>query len=190
MIRTSTVVYVVLLLALVGAYFYLRDRQQPAEIELTAEPTEEVSYLFLAEEGIPSGIRIEAKTGEAVEVARDAGNAWVIREPVEAPADQGAAEAAASQITAMRILDRVPDIDPAIVGLEEPAYVLKLKFEEGGERTVDVGMLTPSETGYYVRDPLSNVVIVSRSAIEALVGLLENPPYLETPSPADATPTP
>ena len=190
MIRNSTVVYVLLLLALVGAYFYLRDRRQPAQIELTAEPTLEVSYLFSAEQGTPTSIRIEAKSGEAVEVARGADNAWIIREPLEAPAEQGAAEAAASQITTMRILDRVPDIEPEIVGLEEPAYVLTLGFDDGGKHSVDVGMLTPTESGYYARDLAGNIVIISRSAVEALVSLLENPPYLETPIPAVPTPTP
>jgi hypothetical protein len=189
MIRTSTVVYIVLLLALVGAYFYLKNRDQNAETEPTAEPSAEVTqaYLFPAEDGTPTSIRIESKTRGTVEVARDADNAWALTEPVEAKADQAAAEAAASQVTAMRILDTVPDVDPKIVGLEVPEYVLTIKFTSGGERTVDVGVITPTESGYYVRDGEGEVVIVSRDAIEPLIGLLDNPPYQETPTPHPAT---
>lgn len=189
MIRPSTVVYVVLLLGLVGAYFYLRNREQPADIELTVEPSAEATqaYLFPAEEGTPTNIRIESKTGETVEVARDAENAWMLNQPVEAKADQAAAEAAASQVTAMRIVDTVPDVDPEIVGLETPEYVLTIKFTSGGERTVDVGVITPTESGYYVREAAGEIVIVSRDAIDPLVGLLDNPPYLETPTPDPAT---
>jgi hypothetical protein len=189
MIRRSTVVYIVLLLALLGAYYYLNNREQPAEIELTMEPGSEVvpTYLFTAEEGTPTGIRIESKTGETVEVARGEDNAWALTQPVEAKADQGAAEAAASQVTTMRIVDTVPDVDFGIVGLQDPEYVLTIKFTSGGERMVDVGVITPSETGYYVRDG-EKVVIVSRSAIDALLGLLTNPPYLETPTPEAGTP--
>ena len=195
MIRTSTVVYVVLLLVLVGAYLYLRNRPQPADIELTAEPVTESApvYLFTAENGTPTSIRLEAKSGEIVWVARDAENAWALTEPIEAKANQGAAEAAASQITTMRILDTVPDVDLEIVGLEVPEYVLTIEFTEGGERIVDVGVLTPTESGYYVRDTEGKVVIVSRSAIDSLLGLLDNPPYLETPTAetgATATATP
>jgi len=192
MIRTSTVVYLVLLLGLVGAYLYLRNRPQPADIELTAEPLSEAApvYLFTAEDGTPTSIRLEAKSGEIVQVARGAENAWSLREPVEAAADQAAAEAAASQITTMRVLDTVPDVDSEIVGLEVPEYVLTVEFTEGGERTVDVGVITPTESGYYVRDTDGKVVIVSRSGIDALLGLLDNPPYLETPtSETDATAT-
>jgi hypothetical protein len=110
-----------------------------------------------------------------------------LTEPVEAKADQAAAEAAASQIATMRILDTVPDVDLNIVGLEDPEYVLTVKFTSGGERTADVGVITPTESGYYVRDAEGGVVIVSRDAIDPLIGLLDNPPYLETPTPDPAT---
>lgn len=189
MIRRSTVVYIVLLLVLAGVYYYLNNREQPAEIELTVEPSSEVAeeYLFTAEEGTPTSIRIESKSGETVEVARGEDNAWTLIQPVEAKADQGASEAAASQVSTMRILDTVPDLDPGIIGLDDPEYVLTLKFTSGGQRTVDVGVITPTESGYYVRDA-DKTVIVSRSAIDSLLGLLTNPPYLETPTPVPVTP--
>ena len=189
MIRTSTIVYVVLLLALVGAYFYLKNREQPTDIEVTVEPSAEGSqaYLFPAEEGSPTSIRIESKTGQNVEVTRDADNSWMLSQPVEAEADPAAAEAAASQVTTMRIVDTVPDVDLKIVGLEDPEYVLTVAFKSGGERSVDVGVITPTESGYYVRDVEGEVVIVSRDALEPLIGLLDNPPYLATPTPDAAT---
>jgi hypothetical protein len=186
MIRRSTVVYIVLLLVLAGAYYYLNNREPSADIELTVEPTSEASYLFTAEEGTPTSIRIESKTGETIEVTRGEDNAWALTQPDEAKADQAAAEAAASQITTMRIVDTVPDVDPGIVGLEDPEYVLTIQFTSGEERTVDVGVITPSESGYYVRDA-EEVIIVSRSAIDSLLGLLTNPPYLETPTPPPGT---
>jgi hypothetical protein len=191
MIRRSTVVYIVLLLLLAGVYYYLNNREQPAEIELTLEPgTEEAtpSYLFTAEEGAPTSIHIESKTGESVEVARGEDNAWTLTQPREAAADQAAAEAAASQVTTMRVVDTVPDLDPSIVGLQDPEYVLTVKFTGGEERTVDIGVITPTESGYYVRDTADKTVIISRSAIDSLLGLLTNPPYLETPTPASVTP--
>src|SRR5215216_4876793 len=128
MIRRSTVVYIILLLVLVGTYYYLNNREQPAEIELTLEPSAEASqaYLFAVEAGAPTGIRIEAKSGETVEVARGEDDAWAVIQPSEAKADQAAAEAAASQITTMPILDTVPDVDPDIVGLKDPEYVLSV----------------------------------------------------------------
>jgi hypothetical protein len=195
MIRRSTVVYIVILVALVGAYFYLKNRNQAEEADVlaTVEPSEEVSYLFTEDNGIPTRIRIEAKTGEIVEVARDAENAWMLTLPLEAKAEQGSSEAAASQVTTMRVLDTIPEIDLEVVGLKDPVYTITIEFTGGKERTINIGVITPSENGYYVQD-VSNkeVVIVSKSAVDALLGLLTSPPYLETPtpSPLPATETP
>ncbi len=193
MIRRPTVVYIVLLLALAGAYYYLNNRNKTAGIEVTAEATSEVTqaYLFTAEDGTPSSIRIESKAGQTVEVARGADNAWAVTQPIEVKAEQGVAEAAASQITTMSILDTVPEIDPKIVGLETPEYVLTVQFTNGVERTVDIGVITPTESGYYIRNASGKVVIVSKSAIDSLLGMLIAPPYLETltPSPIPATET-
>ena len=43
--------------------------------------------------------------------------------------------------------------------------------------------MTPTESGYYVSDTGGQIVVVSRSSVDALIALLENPPYLETPTP-------
>ena len=70
MIRRSTVVYIVILLALAGAYYYLNNRTEPvADIDVTPEATvEEIRYLFTEDDGVPVSIRIEAITGEVLEV--------------------------------------------------------------------------------------------------------------------------
>jgi hypothetical protein len=185
MIRRSTVVYIILLLVLAGAYWYLNNRQETADIEPTVEAGTDTAqtFLFPAEAGTPTRIRIDAKSGEVVEIARSEEDTWEVTEPEEAAADQAASEAAATQITTLRVLDRVPDLDPAIIGLEEPAYQLSVSFTSGEEQTVDVGDLTPSESGYYVRDG-DSVVIVSRNAIDSVLRLLTDPPYQETPTPS------
>src|SRR5512142_475345 len=170
MIRRSTVVYIVLLLILVGAHFYLKNSAKTADTATpaTATPSAEVTYLFPAEQGTPSSIRVDAKSGKLVEVARDADKTWMVTEPLRAKADQGSAEAAASQVTTMRVLDSVPSVDPKIIGLEVPEYVLTVKFTSGVEQTVNVGIVTPTQNGYYVRDTAGKIVIVSKDAVDAL----------------------
>ena len=185
MIRRSTVVYITILLALAAVYYYLNNREQSPAVEVTPGSTEEISYLFKAEEGIPTRIQIESSSGEAVEVARDAGNAWALVQPVESEAEQGSAEAAASQLTTMRIVDRISNVDSELVGLAEPAYILTAGFDNGTERTLHIGVVTPSESGYYVQESSGgDVFIVSKSAVDALLRLLTNPPYAQTPVPA------
>lgn len=189
--RRSTIVFLLLLLVLAGVYYYLNHRGQPADIAITLEPETQTSYLFTAEDGLPTRIRIEAKTGERVEVARDPEGAWALILPVETQADQAAAEAAASQVTTLRVLDTVPDVDLEIVGLTVPEYTLTIQFTSGVERKAEIGVITPTESGYYVRNEEGKIVIVSKSSVDSSLGLLTNPPYLETPAPSPtATETP
>jgi hypothetical protein len=186
MIRRSTVVYIVILLAVIGTYFYFKNReQQPVEDpSVTPEATAtETRYLFNAEEGIATSIRIIAKTGETVGVTRDATNAWMLTTPVEAKADAAAAEAAASQVSSLRVLDSISNIDLDLVGTSIPDYMLNITFDSGVERTIKVGVVTPTESGYYVQDASGgDVLIVSKSSLDPLLGLLTMPPYLETPT--------
>jgi len=184
--RRSTVIFLLLFVIAVGAYYFLKNRKeaQPADVLITPEVTTQVSFLFDAADGVPTDIKIESKTGEVVEIARNADNAWAVVTPIEAAADQGLAEAAASQVTTIRVQDKIQNIDLDVLGLKSPEYVLTIKFTGGVERKADIGVITPSEGGYYVRNEAGEIVIVSKDSVDALVGLLSNPPYAETPTPS------
>ena len=191
--RRSTIVFLLLFVIAAGAYYFLNNRKQaePVDVQITSEPTSEVSFLFDAADGVPTSIHIESKTGEVVEVARNAENAWAVILPVEASADQGLAEAAASQVTTMSVQEKIPNVDLEVVGLATPEYVLTIKFTNGKERKAEVGVITPSEGGYYVRNEAGEILIVSRDSLDALLGMLTNPPFAATPTPSPiATETP
>jgi hypothetical protein len=185
MIRRSTVVYITILIAVLAVFLYFNFRNAPASAAPTPTPDTEVSYLYQAAEGTPTGIQVRAKSGKTVELARNAEGAWALKQPLKAAAAQGSSEAAASQVLAMRILEKIAKISPDVVGLREPDYVLTVKFSNGTERSTHIGVVTPSESGYYVQDSSGgDVFIISKSSVDALLGLLNTPPYLETPTPS------
>lgn len=188
--RRSTMIFVLLFVIAAGAYYFINNREEPADITITLEPEDEITYLFSPDEGVPTGIRIESKDGAVVEVERGADGAWTLKQPFEAAANSGSVEAAASQITTMRVLDTLPDVDLDVVGLEAPEYELTVTFGDV-ERIVSIGVITPTGAGYYALNENGDVVIVSAGAVDGLLNLFENPPYLETltPSPT-ATETP
>jgi Domain of unknown function (DUF4340) len=191
--RRSTIVIILLLLIVAGAYYYVNNHAKSADVSLTQEPTTQaVSYLFNAQDGIPTDIRVESKTGETVELARNAQNAWALKQPIETAAEQRAAEAAASQVTTIQVTAHLPNtVSLKDVGLDAPAYTLIVKFTNGVERKANIGVVTPSESGYYVQlDGAGQIVIVSKDSIDALIGLLTNPPYAETLTPSPTAPTP
>ena len=189
--QAGTWITVLIFIGLIGAAVYLNRQKDTAEVEVT--PASEPSYLFSAiADGNPTSIEIKPAEGDAqrVRIARNAENVWALELPIEAEADQGMSEAAATQISALEILDPI-DADPAIFGLDNPAYVITLEFDGGKKHTLEVGDSTPTSKGYYVRVDSDKMMIVDLSGIASLLQLAAFPPYLVTATPeAVVTPTP
>ncbi|HSM71294.1 MAG TPA: DUF4340 domain-containing protein [Anaerolineales bacterium] len=182
--RRSTVIYILLLVILAGLYNSLNNRIPETDLEEPAFTQESIEYLFDSTDGIPTSIRIESKTGDIVELARNAENAWVLTKPTEASADQGTVEAAAGQLTTVRVLDRIQGLSKDAVGLADPEYTLTMQFSGDVERIIDIGVLTPTESGYYAsQGQEDDVLIVSNAGLDVLIGFLTNPPYLATEAP-------
>ncbi len=187
--RRSTVIYLILFAIVLGAAYYFNKRAETAEAEVTPEATlPPIEYLFTSANGLPTSIRIESKTGEVVEVARNEENAWALILPEEAAADQGAVEAAATQVSTMRILERIPGLTAEAAGLDDPEYTMTFQFTSGVERIIEVGVLTPTERGYYAGGEDGEIMIISQSAVDSLLGLLTNLPYAPTETPPPAAP--
>jgi len=181
--RASTWIAVVLLIALVGLTFYLKNEKEKSVIE-DVTPVSEPATLFNPQDGSASSIEIKPADGEAVKVARNAENAWVVEMPIEAEADQGLAEAAAAQVSALQILSQIEnDADPEIFGLKNPAFIVMLEFQNGKKHTLEVGDPTPTNSGYYVRLDNGRIVVTDLSGISSLLQLGYFPPYLNTPTP-------
>jgi hypothetical protein len=179
--KRSTWIVLVVFLALVGLLVYLNQRETPVE-EADSTPTETVEYLFSATGGLPSSIDIEARTGERVAIERNEAGAWVLKQPIEMEANQGSAEAAASQLSALRILSR-PEVAPGEAGLVEPSYVMIVKLTGGTEEVVRIGDLTPTSSGYYTNiNGSDEVLIVGKTGLDSLLTMVTSPPFLESPT--------
>ena len=184
-----SIVFLLIFAVLFGAYYLLKNRPEPVDVNVTPELTSEpIEYIIQPEDGLPSRIHIESKDGEVVEVARNEGNAWVLILPEETAADQGSVEAAAGQVATMRILNHLTNTPSDVVGLDEPEHVINLTFPGNVERTIEIGVLTPTGNGYYVRGENGDIVIVSSYAVDSLLGLLTTPPYAPTEIPTLAAP--
>jgi hypothetical protein len=146
--------------------------------------------LFEADARQPSSIRIENAAGDAVEFARGADGAWQLSAPSDTAADQAAAEAAATQIGALRSLS-VVRLAPAVVGLDSPSFTLTVMFEgEATPHSLRVGSPTPIQDGYYAQLDNGAFQVVDKYGLDQLIGLLKAPPYLATPTvPPSATAT-
>jgi hypothetical protein len=195
--HAGTWISILMLAALVGLAFYLNREKEKTGTE-DATPTLETSYIFTEADGVVSSIEVKPAEGETVKVARNAENVWAVILPIEAEADQGLAEAAATQLTALPISAQIEDgKSPDIFGLKTPAYVITVEFKDGKTRTLEVGDATPTNSGYYVRVDGNKMLVTDLNGINALLQLETFPPYLNTPVPtalptteAVVTPTP
>jgi hypothetical protein len=186
MIRRNTWVLLIILAALVGFAFYLKD--QKARSVAQATPTPGSMLLFNSSEGTPNDIKVADSTGTAVEVARNSSGTWALKAPTAAAADQGAAEAAATQVGDLRILSDV-QLGPDVVGLDKPSYVITVVFSGGQTHKLTVGSVTPIQDGYYVQEDGGKIQIAEKQGLDSILGLIKTPPYAATATPA-VSPTP
>jgi Domain of unknown function (DUF4340) len=201
MVKRPTWILLVLLVLVVGAYFLIKNHPLKK-----AEPTPTTSgngYLVTPSDGVLQSLRIYKKKGQNFQMQRDLSKTWVITAPTSTVADQALAGAAETQVNALRIITMLESPpDPNTVGLDAPSYTMELEFVSGISHKLEVGILTPTSSGYYVRFDDGKIYVISQSGIDALSNLLTAPPYpaTETPSPtvesistptsAIATPTP
>jgi len=181
--QAGTWITILLLASLVGLAYYLNTEKAKTGTE-EATPTVETAYIFTEADGVVSSLEIKPVEGESVKITRNAENAWAVILPIEAEADQGLAEAAATQLTALPISSQIEDgKSPEIFGLDNPAFVITIDFKDGKKHTLEVGDVTPTNSGYYVRVDKDKMMITDLSGIDSLLQLGFFPPYVNTPVP-------
>lgn len=176
---TGTLVTVILFVAILGiAYIINNNAETTAETEIT--PTAEEMFVFDSSSLVAS-IEVQPADGETVKIERTQ-TGWVVIKPIEQEADVSLAEAAATQISALKIIQEIEG-EPSNFGLDNPSFIITIKFENGTQSTLEVGDSTPTNNGYYVRLDKDKIMILSLSGIDSLKTLAIFPPYLNTPTP-------
>jgi hypothetical protein len=195
MVKKQTWILLALFAVLAGFALFLKYNPKSGTTETDATPSTTVApveFLFPAEDGVVTSMRIEGRDGQVIGLERG-DEAWVVTQPIEAEATQASVEEAASQVTALTVLNRL-DLDLAAAGLKSPAYTITVGFTSGKFHIAQVGDVTPTDSGYYVRKEDGSVLVIDKYGMDALLNLLLYPPYEETPTPspvpATETPTP
>jgi hypothetical protein len=189
MIKRSTWILLAILALVLAAYFFIKNN--PSKSSQTTPTAQSDTYLFTPANGTLQSLQISDAQGNMVRMQRDLTKVWVITAPTNATADQGLAGAAETQVGALRIitsLDTSPDL--SAINLATPGYTIEVTFDNGTQHKLEVGSLTPTSSGYYVRYDGSKIMVISQSGIDSLLNLLKSPPYPPTPTPVTTeTPT-
>ena len=145
----STLVLLVLFLAL-GGYAYFIESERPPASE--ADPNERA---FALEADAVVELEITADNGDVTRLERPAGGrSWTMRAPVEVAADDNRATAIASALEALEI-QRVVEAEPADLepfGLADPRVDVGFRTDgDTGLRHLLIGDTTPAGSNRYAR---------------------------------------
>jgi hypothetical protein len=186
MIKRPTWILLVILVLAVGAYFFIENR--PSKINASTPTATAGSFLITQAQGVLQSLHIVDNKGDTFQMQRDLSKAWVVTAPSSGPADQGLAGAAETQVGALSIVTTL-NTPPTLsdIGLAVPADTIDLVFVNGTSHTMEIGNLTPTSSGYYVRFDGGKIYVIEKSGIDSLLNLLTNPPFPPTPT---SPPTP
>jgi len=190
MIKRSTWILLAVLALFIGAYFYLKAHPLQLSAPTPTPTATESSFLITKEDDTLTKVVITDAQGNTFQMGRDAAGNWAITQPELAAADQSQAEAAETQLFALKVVTTLETSpSPDAIGLDPAADTISLEFSSSRQQILEVGGLTPTSSGYYVQLE-DKIYVVSQYSIDAVVKLLQNPPYLATPTPVPATETP
>ncbi len=172
--RRSVWVLLAILVALIGLALYLENYKPKPGFVPPPQQTPSQFLFTLGEDVIVTGIRIEVVTEEKIiAVERGEDGFWQVIEAPQAEIEQGMIEAAASQVTALRLLAKGLSLSPVDVGVREPAYLVDVTFSDDVEHAFRVGNVTPSGSGYYIQSADGEIAIIDRDGFDSLLTLIK-----------------
>lgn len=178
MIQKTTWIVLAIFIGLVAAAIVFQQKKTASEV--TSTPTPGAEYLFELDNNEISALSIENAEGKMIAIMLDKDGKWIFKDPELGVVDTMALDSVLSQISTLRVLAKIspapPDED---IGLDQPAYAIRLDFEDGNQSTIFSGKITPTESGYYVGTDKKEVLVVNKFGIDAIGNLLLNPPIAE-----------
>jgi hypothetical protein len=188
MVKRSTWVVLLILALVVGVFIIINGN--PLEAAKSTPTASENGFLVNQSDGVLQSLSIFDRKGHNFQMQRDLSKTWVITAPTSGVADQALADAAETQVGALRFVTMLetPPVSSDL-GLVFPGNTLEMKFVSGTNHTIEVGNLTPTGSGYYVRYDGAKIYVISPSGINALLNMLTAPPYPATKTSSAASGT-
>lgn len=182
MIRKSTWIVLLIFMSVLAVLIWFERTSQDQAIEML--PTSaSIKFLNVQEQELV-GLTIQSMDGKYYELERPVQGEWSFVKPEPAQADTAALQSALSQFLASQVISSpasLPGLDA--LNLENALYKVLLLSQDGSKIVINVGKETPTGSGYYVLASNQNqVVVVNKYGLDALLSLLETPPYLPTPT--------
>lgn len=192
MIRKPTwIILLVFLVLLAAVFLWQRSQdQKAAQATPTAAGAAERQNLFDIEGEIAS-LRIERVGDKSIELVRGEDGKWTLVGSPDAPIDSAALDSLADSLASLPLVNTLQNIpEMEALGLNPPSYRILVVLQSGSQLIASVGKATPTGSGYYVLTGDRGVYVVNQFSLQSILDLVDNPPYLPTPTPLPAEMTP
>lgn len=190
MLRKSTIIVLVLFVALVGLALFMQSRPQ-SSASATPSPSPQPLLLgSLAVEDI-TGVRMVQEGEETLRLSLGTDQVWRVGAQADTKVDVGKVERLRAELVSVRVI-RSLDTQPtdgglSEFGLEPPAAVLVISTKQGQTITLNTGAQAPTGAGTYVQVvEQTSPVLVSSGAVDAIIAAaqaLQAPEALPTLAP-------
>ncbi len=161
----NAIILVVVVALLIGAYYFLSNR--PSGDDGPANSTEtKVERVISVEKDKISSLEYNSEKGTYKLLKKD--NQWTVEPGMEFPLDEATATAASeelSSIIAQKVIEENAS-DLSKYGLDKPSATMKVGLEDGTINEIEVGNLSPTGDGLYVKNKGSNKVFLIASSYE------------------------
>jgi hypothetical protein len=183
--RSTWIVLGIFALLVLGVFLWQRFGKvdEPVEPTPTVTVVNEMVY-DLGEQSI-AGFNIVGVDGLSISFERDPVSiTWIVKDQPAELADSTQIETAVGKLSFLLIdtkLTTQPPLDS--MGLDQPTYMITLILSNGEQIVLNVGDLTPTGTGYYVRVDNNPAVVVAKTDLDSVINLLKTPPLAATYTP-------
>jgi hypothetical protein len=172
MIKKSTWIMLVIFLVAVGFTYYFQNSPTPV-----VNPTPLPTLLPKLVSGWVSSdiiqIDVQKSDNKFFSIQRDSTGQWELANLDTRPLDQGKVEELISTIMATTVqtsLKQGQEMD--MLGLMNPAIIIKMKNTKGEGLNINVGNATPTDSGYYVQINQDLPVVIGKTNADDFSRLL------------------
>jgi hypothetical protein len=181
--RRSTIILVVIFIALAGYAYYIQSRNPAAsQASATPSPTHATVFNFLTDNVVNFQVS-DLHQKQTVAVTRR-GQDWHMEQPKDSATDPvriGDALATIANLDAARVLTDTTDL--SAYGLVTPTIHVRVTMSDTTQSLLQIGDTTLDKSDYYaLKGGDKQVYLISSSTVDTLRNYLDLPPYPPTPT--------
>jgi len=188
MIRKQTWILLLIFAVLAGGAYYLQQHPIENSAAITPSPTAQPLMIKDWQSSDITMIAFQDNLGMSLSLGKSGEGKWTLQ-PGEETVEAGKVNELLAEIFSAKVITSLDTgYDLAVVGLATPSKKLSLTHSSGKQMEIKIGQATPTNNGYYVQVAQDAPVVISKGAIDSIVGLLTRESLLDlTPTPAATT---